>query len=363
MGSVDVLRGAVMIVMALDHVRHFVSGATFDPMDPQSTTLVYFVTRWITHFCAPTFCFFAGVSAFFASRRRTPNGLSMFLLTRGLWLVVAEFTIIRLGWIFDIGSPIRLRVIWMLGASMIALAGIVRLPRWAIAALSLIMIAGHNLFDRVDVGPLIGPDGASLHAPISAWIWNVLHVPYNPVLYPLVPWIGVMAAGYAFGPLLLGEPPARDRRLVAIGLGVALGFIALRATNWYGDPVPWTSPHAAFSFLNLNKYPPSLLFLMMTIGPAILSLPLFDRVAPTRIGRAIAVFGRVPFFFYIVHIYVIHVAALALAIAATGKSQTNAFDLWVVYVGWVAVIAALYPLCRWFADIKARRRDAWLSYL
>lgn len=363
MASVDVLRGAVMIIMALDHVRDYVSGATFDPTDPEHTTVAYFFTRWITHFCAPTFCFFAGVAAFFASRRRTPHSLSVFLLTRGLWLVFAEFTIVRFAWSFDIGSPIRLLVIWSLGASMIVLAGLVRAPRWLIAAVSGILIAGHNLLDGIAAAPLTGRDGSLLHAPLSAWIWSVLHVPHYPVLYPLIPWVGVMAAGYAFGPVLEGEPAARDRRLVAIGLGVTLGFVALRAWNGYGDPMSWTSPHAALSFLNTTKYPPSLLFLMMTLGPAILSLPVLERVAATRIGQMIAVFGRVPFFYYILHIYLIHTAAVVLALAVTGTRETNVFDLWVVYALWVAVIAALYPVCRWFAGVKARGRAGWLSYL
>ncbi|HEX3758947.1 MAG TPA: heparan-alpha-glucosaminide N-acetyltransferase domain-containing protein [Kofleriaceae bacterium] len=363
MASVDVLRGAVMIVMALDHVRDYVSGAMFDPVDVEHTTLAYFFTRWITHFCAPTFCFLAGVAAFFASRRRTPRDLSVFLVTRGLWLVFVEFTLVRFAWSFDIGSRIRLLVIWVLGISMIVLAGLVRLPRWLIAAISLVMIAGHNLLDRIDAAPLISRGGVSLHAPVSDWIWSMLHVSHYPVLYPLIPWVGVMAAGYAFGPWLLGEPVARDRRLVSIGLGITLGFVALRAANWYGDPTPWTWPHAVLSFLDTEKYPPSLLFLMMTLGPAILSLPLLERVAPTRFGRAIAVFGRVPFFYYIVHIYLIHGVAIVLALIVTGALETNVFDLWVVYAVWIAVIAALYPLCRWFAGVKARRRDAWLSYL
>jgi uncharacterized membrane protein len=361
--SVDVLRGAVMIIMALDHVRDYLGGATFDPVDLEHTTPAYFFTRWITHFCAPTFCFFAGVAAFLASRRRTPRSLSVFLVTRGLWLVVAEFTIIRLGWSFDFGSRIRFLVIWMLGISMIVLAGLVRLPRWLIAAISLVMIAGHDLLDGIDAAPLIDRSGGSLHAPISDWLWSVLHVPNYPVLYPVIPWVGVMAAGYGFGPLLLGEPAARDRRLTAIGLGITLGFVALRATNQYGDPTPWTSPHAVLSFLNTEKYPPSLLFLMMTLGPAILSLPLLERVAPTRVGQAIAVFGRVPFFYYIVHLYLIHAGAILLALAVTGGWETNRFDLRVVYAAWIFVIAVLYPLCRWFAGVKARRRDGWLSYL
>jgi uncharacterized membrane protein len=361
--SVDLLRGAVMIIMALDHVRDFVSGATFDPTDVEHTTPAYFFTRWITHFCAPTFCFLAGVAVFLSSRRRTPRSLSFLLVTRGLWLILAEFTIIRVAWSFDIGSPIRLLVIWALGVSMVVLAGLVWLPRWLIATVSLIMIAGHNLLDGIDAAPLVGPGYVSLDASTFDWIWSVLHVPYFPVLYPVIPWIGVMAVGYAFGPLLEGGPAARTRRLTWIGLGITLGFVVLRATNWYGDPTPWRAPHAVLSFLDTEKYPPSLLFLMMTLGPAIALLPRLERLAPTRLGQVVAVFGRVPFFFYIVHIYLAHVLGILLTFAVTGSRRGDGFDLWVVYAVWLVAVTALYPLCRWFAGVKARRRSAWLSYL
>jgi uncharacterized membrane protein len=360
--SVDLLRGLVMVVMALDHVRDYVSGATFGPTNLDATTPAYFFTRWITHFCAPTFFFLAGVSAFLASERRTRRNLSWFLISRGLWLVVAEVTIIRFGWSFDNDARVRFLVIWALGVSMVALAGLVYMPRWAIAAVSFAMIAGHQLLDHIHSGPLVGPDGNSLDASTFDWLWALLHVPHYPVLYPLVPWIGVMAAGYVFGPLLEGRPQDRTRRLTRLGLGIMLGFVVLRASSWYGDPTPWTSRRLVLSFLNTGKYPPSLLYLMMTLGPVIALLPRLERLARTRIGGMIAVFGRVPFFYYIVHLYLIHALSWLISMALTGTSRSG-FDLWVVYVVWVVAVAVLYPLCRWFAGVKARRRDAWLSYL
>jgi uncharacterized membrane protein len=359
--AVDVLRGLVMIVMALDHVRDFFTGAKFYPTDLERTTPAYFFTRWITHFCAPTFIFLAGVSVFLSSGRRTRRRLTAFLISRGLWLVIAELTLFRFAWSFDLGAPVRLLVIWTLGVSMIVLAGLIHLPRWAIAAVSLAMIAGHNLLDHVESGPLVGANGTSLHAPLFDWIWAILHVPYFPVLYPLIPWIGVMAAGYAFGPLLTTPPHVRARQLTWLGLAIIAGFIVLRALGVYGDPFPVESSHPILSFLNTNKYPPSLLFLMMTLGPAIAALPWLERFATTAVGRAIAVFGRVPFFYYILHLYLIHTLAAVTSIVVGGTSER--FDLWVVYLVWIVVVAVLYPACRWFAGVKARRRDAWLSYL
>lgn len=239
-------------------------------------------------------------------------------------------------------------------------AGLIHLPRRAIAAVSLAMIVGHNLLDGVQSGPLVGADRASLHAPLFDWIWAILHVPYFPVLYPLVPWIGVMAAGYVFGPLLTTPQAVRTRQLTWLGVAITAGFVVLRAINAYGDPFPLEPAHPILSFLNTNKYPPSLLFLMMTLGPGIAALPWLERVAPTAVGRIIAVFGRVPFFYYIVHLYLIHaLGALTSLVAGT----STRFDLWVVYLVWILVVALLYPACRWFAGVKARRRDAWLSYL
>jgi len=361
--SIDVLRGIVMVIMALDHARDFVSGAEFDPTDPAHTTPLYFFTRWITHYCAPTFFFLAGVAAFLAGRRKTRAQLSWWLASRGLWLVVIELTIVRLAWSFDLGSPYRFLVIWALGVSMIVLAALIHLPRWAIAAISVLAIAGHNLLDGVAAAPLVGAHGVSLHASAFDWLWAFLHVLDYPVVYPIVPWFAVMAAGYAFGPLLDGTSAARARRLTWLGGGLALGFVALRLTNLYGDPSPWEGPHVVMSVLNVSKYPPSLLYLLMTLAPAIAALPWLERLAPTRIGRWFAVFGRVPLFFYVLHLYAAHVLALLLTYAVTGTFWVTGFDLWVVYAVWLAIVAGLYPLCRWFAALKARRRDWWLSYL
>jgi uncharacterized membrane protein len=332
--AVDLLRGVVMVIMALDHVRDYASSAGFDPTDPLRTTPAYFVTRWITHFCAPTFCFLAGTAAFFAGQRRTRPELARWLVTRGLWLVVAEVTIIKFAWSFDIASPTRFLVIWSLGVSMIVLAAAIYLPRWLLAALALAMIAGHNLLDGVASGPLVEfRDGQIhyLHASAFDWAWAILHRQAFPVLYPLIPWIAVMAAGYAFGPLLAGEPAARDRRLWLLGGAITLGFLAVRAINVYGDPVPWQSPHAVMSFFAVSKYPPSLLYLMATLGPAILALPWLERLAPTRVGRFFTVFGRVPFFYYIVHIYTIHLLTLVVSALVTGTAGSGFEDLWVTY--------------------------------
>jgi uncharacterized membrane protein len=356
-----------MIIMALDHVRDFVSAAIFNPTDIEHTTPAYFFTRWVTHFCAPTFIFLAGVAAFLSSRRRARRGLSRWLVTRGLWLVLVEFTIVRFAWYFDIDAPVRFLVIWALGVSMIVLAVFVYLPRWLIAAVSLIMIAGHNLLDGVHVGPLRGAGNAALNGSAFDWIWSVLHLPNFPVLYPLIPWIAVMAAGYAFGPLLDGDPAVRRRRLTWLGICLTCGFIVLRATNWYGDASPWTSEYGptatVLSFLNTSKYPPSLLFLMMTLGPAIALLPHLERFAATRIGGIIAIFGRVPLFYYLLHLYLAHALGVLLSLLVTGAPSGKGFDLWVVYAVWIVVVAVAYPACRWFASLKARRNDAWLSYL
>lgn len=360
--SIDVLRGLAMVVMALDHVRDFADSAQFDPMDLTRTTPAYFFTRWITHYCAPTFVFLAGVSASLAGARRTRGALARFLVSRGLWLVILEFTVVRYGWRFQAHPDLRFMVIWVLGVSMIALAAAVYLPRWAIAALSVVVIAGHHLLDGVASGPLTSWDGTPIDPSAFDWIWAILHVPYYPVNYPLIPWFAVIMAGYAFAPLLGGDAVARRRRLVLLGAGITIGFVVLRAINLYGDE-PWQGPRVVLAFLDVRKYPPSLLFLMMTLGPAIALLPAFERLAPTPVGRFLAMFGRVPMFFYLIHIYVAHLLPLLAAWIVTGHAATGQFDLWAVYLLWAIVIALMYPLCRWFDGVKARRRDWWLSYL
>jgi len=366
--AIDILRGLVMALMALDHTRDFFSAAGFNPRDVAEPAL--FLTRWITHFCAPTFIFLAGLSAFLYGRGRSVAETSRFLLVRGLWLILIESTIIRFGWTFDLGffHECTAGVIWVIGASMIALAAFIWLPRWAIAAMALMMIAGHNLFDGVRAEQL--GEGAAL--------WHFLHQPGTMhfgdgisvfVLYPLVPWIGVMVAGYALGPVMQRAPEARQRLLLGLGVAVTLGFVMLRAINLYGDPAPWTAQTTwlatVLSFLNCEKYPPSLLYLMMTLGPALILLALFEHVHGWLAG-ALATFGRVPFFFYVVHIYVIHVLVVAAGLAVTGTLASDpdiGISLVGIYLIWLLVLVVLYPVCRWFAGLKQRGTGWWWSYL
>ena len=354
-----------MVLMALDHVRDFFSSARFDPLDLSVTTPAYFLTRWVTHYCAPVFIFLAGVSAFlYAARGRSPGQLDRYLFTRGLWLVVLELTVVHLGWFGTFDHQFMLaQVIWAIGWSMVALSGLValRLPLWAIAAFGLVMIAGHNLLGGLD------------HANLGAWesLWTVLHRP-GPiqfgddyqlfVLYPLVPWIGVLAAGYAFGPLLLRPAPERRRWLLALGAGLTLAFVVLRFTRLYGDPRPWL-PRAdgllsLFDFIHVEKYPPSLLFLLMTLGPALLLLAWLDRLPqPGPVSRFFITFGRVPLFYYVLHLLLIR--ALGMLLVPPG----GGYSLPVVYLVWLAVVAALYPVCALFKRLKQHRQDWWLSYL
>lgn len=386
--TVDALRGAIIIIMALDHVRDFISSAAmnFSPTDLTRTTTAIFFTRWITHFCAPVFAFTAGIGAFlWLGRNRTKAQLSRFLLTRGLWLMFLELTVLRFILFLQIGVKdqlIILSVIWMLGLCMVLLAGLIHLPTRLLAVLSVAMIAGHNLFDQV---------GAERFGS-AAWLWNMVHqlgvfrVHGGVVLvgYPLVPWVAVMAAGYCFGQVFYWEPERRQRFLVRLGVGLSLAFIPLRALNIYGDPARWatqsTKLFTALSFLNCTKYPPSMLFLLMTLGPAMIAMAWLERKQFSA-HSPVMVFGRVPFFFFVVHLAVIHAVAILLGFLRYGwtnfllipapsmgtmRSKFPAgygYDLWVVYAVWIAVIVMLYPLCRWFAGVKQHRRDWWLSYL
>ncbi|MDT7779166.1 MAG: hypothetical protein QOC99_1678 [Acidobacteriota bacterium] len=388
--TVDMLRGLVMVIMALDHVRDFfhVYAKSFDPLDPTKTWTALFFTRWVTHFCAPTFVFLAGTGAFLSTRRgKTRPELARFLLTRGLWLIVLEVTLVRFGWLFNFDYHfLFLQVIWAIGWSMIVLAGLVFLPSRVIAAAGLALIFLHNTLD--------GVRSASFGS--LRWLWVLLHeqnvlVPRPGFFwlsaYPLIPWVGVMAVGYAFGELLTLERERRRRILFRLGGACVVLFVVLRALNVYGDPTPWAAQGRGawftfLSFLNTQKYPPSLLFLLMTLGPSIIALALFDR-AEGREGGALArpfiVFGRVPMFYYLLHVPLMHLVALAFAYAKYGRAEWlfmnfalpgqppleppgYGYDLWVVYLIWLGVVAALYPLCRWFAGVKSRRRDAWLSY-
>ncbi len=402
--SVDLLRGAVMVIMLLDHTRDFVHNDAFkfDPVDMSQTYPALFFTRWITHFCAPIFVFLAGTGSYFQTARGKSTGdLSRFLVTRGLWLVFLELTVVRIasGWEFDVATYAGLaQVIWALGWSMIVLAALIHLRLWAIATFGISMVALHNILDGIRVPEWHGP-GSPLPGGLDK-LWMVLHQggffpvagqgsPPFQILYPLIPWVGVMAVGYAFGRVY--DWPADRRRdwLLRVGAVVTLSFIALRFTNLYGNPGGWSPQNSpamtVASFLNVQKYPPSLLYLMMTLGPAVLILGLWEKFNTTvqsegptngQLTRAVITFGRVPLFFYLLQWVMAHVAGAALMVM-TGKSAAflNApadgrpsppdvgFDLWVVYAAWIVGVLLLYPLCRWYAGYKSRHRDWWLSYL
>lgn len=378
--GLDVLRGLVIVLMVIDHVRWFLSDARFDPTDASRTTMALFFTRWITHICAPAFMLLAGAGAFLSlGRGRTPADLSRFLLTRGLWLILLELTIARFGWQFnlDYGYSSAL-VFWALGWSMVALAVLIRLPVRAVGAAGIAMIVAHHLADGVQAAQL-----GSL-----AWLWTILHQPGTItvapgvsffVLYPLVPWIGVMAAGYAFGRLALLPAPRRDRIYLLLGGGLTLAFLLLRLVNGYGDPQPWHPQSAGWrtvlSFLDTTKYPPSLLFLLMTLGPAIAALPLLERMRGP-LADGLHTFGRVPLFFWLLHVPLIHLVAVGFSLARYGRvipwlvenpptplPEGYGYGLGVVYLVSLGVVAVLYPLCVWFAAVKRRRKEVWLSYL
>ena len=376
--SVDVIRGAVMVLMAIDHVRVY-AGVPAGGPDP-----AVFFTRWVTHFCAPAFVFLAGTSACLYAQ--THSNLVRFLLTRGAWLIFLEMTVLRVAWTFNF-EFVRYNmagVIWVIGWCMILLALVSRLPVAVVGVLGVVIIAGHNLLDYVDgLIPSLGSH------PLSG-LWKILYLgflagpiavggdgPTLWVLYSIVPWIGVMAAGYAFGRVLMLDDSKRRRACQTIGLGAIALFVFMRGFNLYGNPQPWTPPDV-LSFLNTTKYPASLAFLLMTLGPTIALVSMLDR-ARGPLVRWLTVFGRVPFFFYVLHIPLIHALAMLVSLARTGAVDPWLFadhpmasppppdgytwSLPLLYAIWAIAIVVLYFTSRWFADVKARRRDWWLGYI
>jgi uncharacterized membrane protein len=385
--SIDVFRGLIMALMALDHVRDFFTNLRFEPEALQQTYSALFATRWVTHFCAPMFFFLAGTSAFLYGQRHTRAELRRFLLTRGLWLIALEFTIIGTAWSFQIPFGF-FGVIWALGASMVIMAVGVRLPMKWLAMLAALMVVGHDLLDRVRPAQF----GA------VAWMWTILHVrgsielPFHFqqfVLFPLVPLVGVMAIGFVCGRLYLWPHERRRRRLVLLGVSLSLMFVLLRLTNLYGNPpaglggvsqgdwhIQSTIEKTIILFFDVEKYPPSLQFLLMTIGPSLLLLAWMDRKPVTSLLSPLLVFGRVPMFFYVLHLYLIHWLAILIAVmlgqpvrwlfrgAIFGDTPEGyGYGLGIVYLMWTATLVFLYLPCRWFADIKQRRREWWLSYV
>lgn len=383
--EIDMMRGLVIALMALDHVRdYFLSGSfLFSAVDPDRSYAALYATRWITHLCAPTFVFLAGVAAFLQAAKGKPvPQLSRFLLARGLWLVAIEVTLVSLAWSFAVPPPILLQVIWAIGCSMVALAGLVWLPRAAVLVIGIAIVAGHNLLD-----PLKAEDFGAF-----ALAWKALHVggriyvggaPIAFVSYPVLPWIGVMALGYGLGSLFLWPAEKRDRTLLILGGTMIALFVLLRGFNLYGDPAPWTPRdelvRSVMAFLNVRKYPPSLMYVLVTLGIACTLIPLLARLSGPA-ARVLQTYGAVPFFFYVVHIYVVHALAIA-ANAALGRDVGGFFDFFAnmgrnpvqsaqlgfslagVYVAWIIVLMLLYPLCRWWGGVKRTRKSWWLSYL
>jgi uncharacterized membrane protein len=391
--SVDLVRGLVMIVMALDHVRDFFSNLLYHDvtnLDSEKTTTALFLTRWVTHYCAPTFIFLAGTSAYLAGTRgKSKPELAWFLFTRGLWLAFFEITINRFFWWFNYDThDIGAGVFWAIGWSMVVLSWLVFLPTKVVTVLGIAMIVSHNLLDGLPAD----------RVGLPPWLWGTLHSTEGGTVvgtykfgtgYCLIPWCGVMAAGYGFGSLLQLPPRNRQYQLVHLGASLILAFIVIRSVNRYGDAKPWVTyfdgdtidgVRTFLSFLNCTKYPPSLLYLLMTLGPAILAVGLFSRPLGAW-AKPILVFGRVPMFFYVLHIPLIHGGAVLLDHLRFGWSPLTTGGPWDVtpgvldrhpdygvslgwvYVIWVAVVFILYWPCLWYAGVKKRSKSVWLSYL
>jgi uncharacterized membrane protein len=385
-GSIDLLRGTVMIIMALDHVRDYFheSAFLFSPTDLTRTSVPIFFTRFITHYCAPVFVFLAGISAFLYGARKGRRELSFFLFTRGLWLLIAEATVITFAWTFNPAWHfVNLQVIFVFGVSMIVLSALVYLDKRAILVVGILLIACHNLLDPIH----IRGNGA------SAFLWAALHEPgyFNygyitvRVHFPVLPWIGILTIGYYLGSLYSSgyDAAKRKKTLLLLGCGAVGLFILLRTVNSYGDPAHWSPQKTAIfgllSFLNVTKYPPSLLYILVTLGPALIFLGLTDG-ARNRFTEKILVFGRVPMFYYILHLYLIHLLAVIAAavsgykwtdmilgnrVNATSRLVGYGFNLATVYIIWMGIVVILYPLCKWFGRYKSTHhaRYWWLSYL
>lgn len=383
--SIDLLRGVVMVVMALDHVRdYFHLGAmNYDPVNMDTTTPALFFTRFITHYCAPIFVFLAGTSAFLYGSKKSKAQLAKFLMSRGLWLIIVEIIIMDFLWWFDITfSFINLQVIWAIGICMILLGILIYLPKKLVLIFGLAMVFGHNLLDGIVM------QGSSL----KSVIWYILHqqnfVPFGTrfvgIFYPIIPWVGVMALGYVFGSLYQSgfDINSRKKWLLRLGLGSVILFFVLRVINVYGDPIPWSvqknDTFTVMSFFNVYKYPPSLLFLLITLGPGFLFLYATESIK-NKITDFFLVFGRVPFFYYVLHIFIIHLSALVLhvllggnwrdmildaSIFTTNTMATYGYSLFVVYLVWIAIVLSLYPICKKYMEYKVTNKGKWwLSYL
>lgn len=384
--SIDLLRGLVMVIMALDHVRdyfHINAISSNDPTNLETTTPILFFTRFITHYCAPTFVFLAGTSAFLYGRNKTKQELFKFLFTRGLWLIFIEIVVMNFLWWFDVSYGfINLQVIWAIGLTMVILSFLIFIPKKILLAIGLILIFGHNLLDGITMQ---GTDPLSI-------LWYILHqsqfIPLGnrmvAFFYPILPWVGVMVLGYLFGTLYDRDfnKELRKKWLLRLGLGSIALFLIVRGINVYGDLVPWTEQrngiYTFLSFLNVTKYPPSLAFVLVTLGPGFLFLYATENIK-NKVTDFFLVFGRVPFFYYVLHVFVIHVAAI-IGLLITGDDWTKmiftqnvftsnalegyGYSLGITYLIWIGIVALLYVPCLKYMKYKAAHRNYWwLSYL
>ncbi len=384
--SIDLLRGLIMIIMALDHSRDFFHTEAFssDPLNPETTTPILYFTRWITHLCAPTFVFLSGLSAWLQSGRKTKKELSIFLISRGFWLIFVDLTIMSLGLTADIHFGFFvLETLWSIGASMIILGLVIRLPFNVILALGLLIFFGHNLLDYAE---------QARGGNVPVW-WSLLHrVNIVPlwgnhslfILYPFLSWTGLMLLGYCCGKLFTDTTPERRKQiLLTTGVVAILFFVALRWANIYGDPRPWVEQKTAlqnfFAFMNVQKYPPSLLFLCATVGPGLIFLALVKNTGSKTV-KIISVYGRVPFFYFIVHFYILHIAEVIVYLlrghsVAEGMAGApglpfkfampgEGYSLLAVYGIWLTIVIMMYPLCKWYDNYKTTHKEKWwLSYL
>nr|WP_315149033.1 heparan-alpha-glucosaminide N-acetyltransferase domain-containing protein [uncultured Flavobacterium sp.] len=387
--SIDILRGIVMVIMALDHTRDFfhLSAWTDDPLNLETTTPALFFTRWITHFCAPTFVFLSGVSIYLQSLRKTKPELSVFIIKRGVWLIFVELMIVSFAWSFNPAfERFPLGVIWAIGVSMFILGFLIRLPYKVILGLGLLIVFGHNLLDFPEAA--IGFNGGFWLDLLHSSKWSSYHFIGESnliIAYPFLPWLGLMMVGYCAGKLFSPQfdTARRKKLLTQIGIGLLVLFVVLRDINIYGDPVKWSQQkdglYTFFSFINIHKYPPSLLYLCVTIGCALLLLPYLEKLE-NRFTKISVIFGRTAFFYYILHLYLIHVLAMisfyihghTLEKIAEAESvfkwkfivPGEGFGLLGVYLIWIFVILCLYPLCKWYDKYKTNNKEKWwLSYL
>jgi uncharacterized membrane protein len=377
--AIDVLRGLVIVLMALDHIRDYmhISGYAINPLDPKQTTPLLYATRWVTHFCAPTFVFLSGVSSRLQIKRgMTQKQVSWRLLTRGLWLVALELTIISFAWAWSFPYMIFLQVIFAIGVSMVILSALIFLPRAAVLLIGAAIIISHSAVSGLD------PKTLGAFGPVYQLGFQLVIAP--PGLfgaYPVIPWLGIMALGYGLGSIFVARD--RDRTLMILGGAMIVLFLLLRGFNLPGNPTPWIARESLgdtiMAFLDVRKQPPSPQYVLATLGPVLLAFPLLARL-PASIAGFFRTYGAVPLMAYVAHIYAVHAVAHAARLIAgestAGMHNTiynfvfdqqamggNGLPLWSVYVGWMVVLVAIYPLCRWWAHVKRTRRDWWLSYM